>query len=63
MGTPDTIRIWRGVNGMALPKAIIGPSWRLNRDVACWFAIRRQTGTPLVVAADFKAADLLHCDN
>jgi hypothetical protein len=62
-GMPDTVRIWRGVQRLTLPEAVIGPSWTLNRDIACWFAMRRGPSNALVVAADVKASDLLHYDN
>lgn len=49
-----TVRAWRGTSGVTLTVAKRGHSWSLDRDVACWFAMRlaKQHGRPLVLIAE-----------
>jgi hypothetical protein len=42
------LQVWRGVDGTG---SIYGPSWTTDRDIACWFAMRRSPATPLVFTA------------
>jgi hypothetical protein len=46
-----TVRVWRSTCGMSVSEARAGYSWTLNRDMACWFAVRcaDQARKPLVL--------------
>lgn len=46
------MRVWRGACGVSVNRARTGYSWTLNRDMACWFAVRfaSPARTPLVLA-------------
>ena len=53
-GLPDTVTVWRGVQGMTVAQARRGDSWSLNRGAACMYALHwwRQfghSGQPLVL--------------
>lgn len=59
---PDVVRVWRGTSGITRAQAARGLSWTLERDVACWFAMRHvetSKRTPLVLACDVPRADIL----
>jgi hypothetical protein len=57
---PDVVRVWRGTSGMGRPQAVRGHSWTVDRDVACWFAMRHadRYRLPLVLAADISRGDI-----
>lgn len=38
---PDVIQVWRGTAGLGVNRAARGYAWTTERDVACWFAMRR----------------------
>jgi hypothetical protein len=49
----DTVRVWRGTCALTLAQARTGYSWTLDRDVACWFAMRfTRNGRALVLVAE-----------
>lgn len=65
---PETVRVWRGVHGVGLrtAEAILGHSWTLDRDVACWFAFRHHQSAgarPLVVTAEVKRSTIAMYDD
>ena len=51
---PPTIRAWRATSFLTRKQAERGYSWTLDRDVACWFAVRfsERNGRPLVLATE-----------
>jgi hypothetical protein len=57
---PEAVQIWRGTRGSTAKVAANGYSWTTDRDVACWFAMRRpeRQGSPLVLTAHVKRADI-----
>lgn len=58
----DGSRVWRGTSGLSFERARKGYSWTLDRDVACWFAMRYQTQsrTPLVMFADIARSEIAY---
>lgn len=56
-----TVRVWRGTCGVSVSRARAGYSWTLNRDVACWFAVRcaDQARKPLVLAAEVAREEIV----
>lgn len=56
----DAVRVWRGTAGIPVSTARKGYSWTLNRDTACWFAMRkgRPDGNPLVLVADVPRSEI-----
>ena len=50
---PDVVQVWRGASGLTAEQVESGYAWSLDRDVACWFAMRRTGtyGTPVVLTA------------
>lgn len=62
---PEIVRAWRGTSGMTKAQASKGPSWTLDRNVACWFATRfaASYGSPLVLTADIRRSSILHYGN
>jgi hypothetical protein len=59
-GTPAVVRVWRGTAGLTMRQAARGFSWTLNRDIACWFAVRFASAgrQPLVLVAEVASADV-----
>lgn len=61
---PETMRIWRGTNGVSKRKATNGISWTTDRDVACWFAMRfAHLDSPLVLCAEISRTDVFYYSN
>lgn len=52
----EKVRVWRGTSSLTLSEARRGFSWTINRDVACWFAMRFAAGnaSPLVLSAEVE---------
>jgi hypothetical protein len=50
---PDVIQVWRGAAGLGFTRTASGYAWTTERDIACWFAMRRATyfGDPIVLTA------------
>lgn len=50
---PDVIQVWRGSAGLGVTRTANGYAWTTDRDVACWFAMRRVSyfGDPIVLTA------------
>ncbi len=63
---PERLTVWRGTSKLSQRDAVRGYSWTLERDIACWFAMRHAdiNGAPLVLRAEIKKADvaLFHDD-
>ena len=62
-GLPRVVQVWRGASGGDVSWVARGFSWTLDRDVACWFAMRRAGvyGSPLVLRAEVpREAVALH---
>lgn len=59
-GAQHTVRVWRGTSAMTLAQSRAGYSWTVDRDVACWFAMRfaEKNGRPLVVVAEVVRAHI-----
>lgn len=55
---PEMVTVWRGTSGLTIDKAKIGYSWTLDRDVACWFAMRFHT-MPLVLTAQIPKSQIV----
>jgi len=51
---PPTVRAWRGTSYLTHKQAARGYSWTLDRDVACWFAMRfaEHNRRPLVLVTE-----------
>jgi hypothetical protein len=60
-----TVRVWRGTSGITAKQARCGYSWTINRDVACWFAMRfaKQKGNPLVLSAQVTKEEIAFYEN
>lgn len=58
---PNTVQAWRGTSGTSVAEAMHGHSWSVDRDTACWFAMRSawSGAAPLVVVADFPRSDIV----
>jgi hypothetical protein len=54
----DTVRVWRGTQGVTMAVARTGYSWTTDRDTACFFAMRHAGNIrkPLVITADVSRA-------
>jgi hypothetical protein len=52
--TASTLTVFRGTSALSLDEARRGWAWTLDRDVACWFAMRfaAENGRPLVLRAE-----------
>lgn len=50
---PDSLTVWRGTSYLTVLECRRGLSWTLDRDIACWFAMRfaERNGRPLVLRA------------
>jgi len=50
---PDVVQVWRGAAGLGVTGTARGYAWTTERDVACWFAMRRveHFGDPVVLTA------------
>lgn len=63
---PERLTLWRGTSKLSQRDAVRGFSWTLDRNTACWFAMRfiEINGSPLVLRAEINAADvaLFHDD-
>jgi hypothetical protein len=57
---PETIRVWRGTYEITLNEAVKGYSWTIDRDVACWFAMRFGKLYPQVIAADIPTRQIAY---
>ncbi|MCK0506329.1 hypothetical protein [Aromatoleum anaerobium] len=62
---PQTVRVWRGTSGGLTGGRAPGISWSLNRDVACWFAMRfaGRVGRPVLLEAEVQRADIAYYTN
>lgn len=62
---PDPVRIYRGTSGVSFKTAGKGHSWTIDRDTACWFAMRfaEYRGSPLVISADIQRKNILYYTN
>lgn len=65
---PGKVRVWRGASGVGLrsAEAISGYSWTLDREVACWFALRHSQSTgvrSLVVTAVVERSKIVMYDD
>lgn len=58
----ETFLAWRGTFGVSVDQARRGFSWTLDRDIACWFAMRfdRYDGTQLVLVTEITAKDIAY---
>ena len=58
---PEVVRVWRGTSYLSEKESAKGYSWTIDRDVACWFAMRfaDRNNNPLVLAADVPMAEIL----
>lgn len=56
----NEVQVWRGTSALSFRKASAGFSWTLDRDVACWFAMRfaDRNGSPLVLSATVPRSDI-----
>lgn len=55
---PERVRVWRGSAAVTQRQASMGISWTLNRDVACWFALRFDAPKPIVLTAEISRAQI-----
>ena len=62
---PDMVPVWRGTSGVTKKQAIRGYSWTVDRNVACWFAMRhaKYYGKSLVLAANVSKVAIVHYGN
>jgi hypothetical protein len=60
---PDPVTVYRGISRVGLKKGSRGLSWTLSRDVACWFAYRRDFPKPLVIRASVSPSEIILWDN
>lgn len=61
---PPLVQAWRGFADVPLAEGKRGLSWTLNRDVACFFAMRFETRKqPLVITASVPRSAVLHYTN
>lgn len=53
---PDVFQVWRGAAGLGVTGTASGYAWTTERDVACWFAMRRveHFGDPVVLTAHIR---------
>jgi len=51
-----TVRVWRGTSALTIAASRAGFSWSLDRDIACWFAMRfaERNGHPLLLVAEIS---------
>ena len=58
---PETVTVWRGTSALTRAQAVRGLSWTLDRDQACWFAMRfaERNGSPLVLTARVPRSEIL----
>jgi hypothetical protein len=58
---PETVTVWRGTSALSRLEAARGLSWTLDRDRACWFAMRfaECKGSPLVLSARVPRSEIL----
>lgn len=56
---PEVVTVWRGTSVLTIDKAKIGCSWTLDRDVACWFAMRHANSSPLVLIAKIPKSQIV----
>ena len=56
----DSVPVWRGTAGVSVRVARAGYSWTLNRDTACWFAMRFSDlrPRPLVPCAEVPRGEI-----
>ena len=56
----EAVRVWRGTSGVSVNRARTGYSWTLNRDMACWFAMRFHgpARKPLVLVAEVPRGEI-----
>ena len=57
---PDMVTVWRGTSALTIGEARNGYSWTIDRDTACWFAMRFEeaNGSPLVLVAEVAKTDI-----
>lgn len=62
---PPKVTIWRGGAGASWVDLALGPSWTLNRAVACWFAMRFADSerAPLVLSMTLPRRSLIYYGN
>lgn len=60
---PDVTQVWRGTAGLSFAHAASGYSWTTERDVACWFAMRRAEdfGNPIVISTHVPKEIVVFC--
>jgi hypothetical protein len=58
---PETVTVWRGTSALPRAQAVRGVSWTLDRDLACWFAMRfaDRNGSPLLLTARVPRSEIL----
>ncbi|WP_373509220.1 hypothetical protein [Thiocapsa sp.] len=58
---PETVTVWRGTSALTRPQAVRGLSWTLDRDLACWFAMRfaDRNGSPLLLTARVPRSEIM----
>ena len=58
---PETVTVWRGTSALPFKQAVRGLSWTVDRDCACWFAMRfaGKNGNPLVLKASVPKSNIL----
>jgi hypothetical protein len=57
----ESVLVWRGTAGVSMSVARAGYSWTLNRDTACWFAMRFHgpVRKPLVLCAEVPRDEIV----
>lgn len=64
-GLPETVPVWRGVQGMSLDDARRGESWTLDRGTACrfacfWWRLGGASGQALVLRRDIPLRSIVY---
>ena len=57
-----TVPVWRGTWGVSERRARAAYSWTLDRNMACWFALRSadlEVTKPLVLAAEVQREEIV----
>lgn len=60
-----TIKVYRGTSTAFRKTPARGLSWTIDRDTACWFALRASLGRhkPIVLEADVQASEIIFWDD
>lgn len=58
---PEVLQVWRGTSGINFNEAKVGYSWTIDRNTACWFAMRFGgcKASPLVLVANVAKSNVL----